>query len=302
MLLGIILILFISGNPPFILLGNDIVFAYKTKYSILEYDSSIKYLKNTHELSFNHSGEDFNLDFLRNMKKIQKLRLNVNPKYTDFAPIALCENLNTFQSEFGMSDLSFLSNLIELRSVEINPYSYSVANIDFVRKLKKLEHLSIPLDGNADYSVLEELPCFKSIEIGGDCGDLTNLLNNSNIEYISLCTENADLSVAKTENNVKFLSCYSSEDMSYLRCFQKLKSLYLLQKSDGILDLTSLKSNICLEKFKLICNKDTDCSINLSDLKEISTLKNIELVNVNVLDEESISKFEEKGIIVKIEK
>ncbi|MDE5589719.1 MAG: hypothetical protein K2J60_11375, partial [Acetatifactor sp.] len=215
-------------------------------------------------------------------------------------------------------DLSPLSNLVELESLDIDIQYGCSPDLSFAENLSQLEKLDITVGSGVNLSPLGSLSKLRQLSmdtLGGDVDDLSFLKTLNRLEEVTFikCCTIEDLSLFHNMQYLRRLDvAYVDDcDLSYLADLKNLETLAIIGENirnpEGLSDLTHLKSLSLYDNSSDAMYGDEDrVSVDMqafanltelewldlyyifiediSPLSELKNLRHINLVDTNVSD------------------
>jgi Leucine-rich repeat (LRR) protein len=235
---------------------------------------------------------------LSGLINLQTISLGECKLLTDITPLSCLQNLKSL-SLFGLakdpdslfvsdpstllSDVSCLSNLLNLQSLDLSQYEF-LNNINCLSKLLNLELLRLGscysledisgLSGLLNLQILDLSGCSMLVEISG----LSNLKNLRTLNLRS-CKSVTDISSLAELSNLQSLdlgSCESLTDISSLAGLLNLQTLNL-NGCYRLTEISSLSGLFNLQKLDL----EDSLSLSLSDNEVLSRLVNLRWLRLN---------------------
>ncbi len=281
---------------------------------------------------YNGHGEfdaEINMEGLSGFSSLETLSLDNSIEYYNFSldDISQLSKLHTLYLEYFINDLSFLSRLPYLRSLEIwldesymysnlgsidtlkklEVYSNSITNLNLVSNFPNLEILDIEANTLADIQEISDLKMLNKLILARtDNLEITEILPPAELNTLIIYgVEREDYSFLKFFNNITELRIISTDilDLSFLEIYNNLtvldlnrsySSLHYKENLDFIKTKIRLKTLILpidYYNYCIICNGGTNMEKEnkLNDISFINELINLENLVVDAEDINNLS-------------
>ena len=202
---------------------------------------NLKYLTKLEHLWLHHTPQITDISFVREMKDLKSFSVG-SQNIDNLNLLKNCKKLETlYLFDTNLTNLDILTGNTELRALDIK-WGNPVRDISGLRKLGKLERLSISSSELTDISPIASLDSLKFLDLSCDSiSDISVLADCKSLKRLSLidCKQVADISPLSELNALEeILICNTAiDDFTPLLSMESLKKVVA---SDGQIDSSTL--------------------------------------------------------------
>ena len=231
---------------------------------------NFKYFTGLERLEIHLSGNNKDLDFLRNNKDLKEL-IVIND---DVGEHDECNCEGSCHTDEGTDlDIEGLWNLTNLENLQIE-VGFRIKDVSGISNLTNLENLDIRVMDNINVSEIFQLESLKELSIFGNV-DISGISNLTNLESLDIynCHKFTDVNALSKLSNLRGLGIYNCDKFTDVNALGKLPNLSGLSiwYCDNFTDISKLTN---------LTGLDIRYCDNFTDTNVLGKLPNLKFLNI----------------------